>query len=72
MSQVSQSQYLWVAKTSGNLDIEVLKEVSRRVTLELDEPDPLLQKRESRQQQDQKDSSSGKNEKIVIKGILWL
>ena len=71
MSQVSQSQYLWVAKTSGNLDIEVLKEVSRRVTLELDEPDPL-QKRESRQQQDQKDSSSGKNEKIVIKGILWL
>ena len=69
MSQVVQSQYLWVAKTSGNLDIDILREVTKRVTLELDDPHPL-QKREGRQLQDHKDINSIKNDKIVIKGIF--
>ena len=66
---MAQFQYLWVAKASGNLDIEVLREVTKRVTLELDDPHPL-QKREGRQLQDHKEVTSLKNDKIVIKGIL--
>ncbi len=62
---MSTPQYQWVAKSGSNIDVDLLKELSKLIALDNDDFHPL-QKRDSQHLQQ---TLKVKNERNPIKGI---